>query len=101
MLASDISFVVLLGLVGRFARGEIVDIRQSLVRRIVVERERAAGVLQRNGSAWPFRFLLFRLGVRTALRFGVGTEIARAARCRRRERVESRWTAEAAASGTG
>src|SRR5215831_13165195 len=95
-LTSDISFVVRVVLV-RLARGEIVHIRHTLVRRIVVERERTSGVLERDRSAWTLGFFFLGLRVRTTLWLGVGSEVAGAAWRRRCERIErSRRAAEAA-----
>src|SRR5262245_41977067 len=100
-LRSDISFVVRV-VVLRIARGEIVHIRHALVRRIVVERERTSGVLERDRSARPLRFLFFGLRVRTTLRFRVGPEVAGAARRRGCEGIErARRAAETASAAAG
>jgi hypothetical protein len=62
----------------RFARGDVVDIRQRLVHGIdVVEAERTACVLQRDRSTWLVGILLLRLGTAT-LRLGVRSKISTA-----------------------
>jgi hypothetical protein len=90
----------------RLARREIVKIRQCLVRRVIVERIRAAAALDGNRTAWLLVFALLQLLI-AALGFGIGTKIATACRrwCRaglERPRTEPRRRArtEAARSWT-
>src|SRR5204862_7685461 len=82
--------LVLVLLVRRPAGGEIVDIgRQLVVHGIdVVERERPARRLHRNGTARPFGLLLLAALLTTAGRLGVGAEIAAARGCTRRGGVK-------------
>src|SRR2546428_10428835 len=66
----------------RFARRDVVDIRDHVVRRVdVVEAERASGLLHRNRTArFVFTLLLF-LRAAAALRLRVGPEVALASGC--------------------
>src|SRR5438128_11894224 len=72
----------------RFARREIVDVRQLDVRRIVVEREGASRGLQRNRTPRPLRIFLALLRPAAALRLRVGAKVAVPCRRRRAARLE-------------
>src|SRR6185436_18334835 len=96
-------FVVL---VLRLARREIVEIRQRHLRRVVLERVRAAVGLHRNGAARALIVLLLRFGVATALWFRVRSEVAASRASRRNDRGgierpgrEAAWTRAGESAG--
>src|SRR5579859_446505 len=68
----------------RLARRDIVDVRNHIVRRVVVQGERAARVLQWDGSTRAFGLLLLRFRAPETLRLRVGAEVAASWRDRRR-----------------
>src|SRR6266849_4331329 len=60
----------------RFARRDVVDVRNHIVRRVIVQGERAAGVLQWDRSTRALGLLLLRFRAPETLRLGVGAEVA-------------------------
>src|SRR5262245_33360718 len=85
VLRNDDAPMLLFGflLVPRPARREVVHVGHRFFHRVgIVQRERPTGDLHRNRSARTLAFLLLWFGAGPALRFRIGSEVARARRSR-------------------